>query len=69
MKERNITFYKPKITAYDILKGILLNVDRKEQYSCNPVRYSKFFLKTAKQYPSLFNDVSFEDDDFLPYSY
>jgi hypothetical protein len=61
-------FYFPKVTALDILKAIFSELDVSKQYSCNPVKYNKFFQGAAKKYPSLFEDIYIDDDAFLPYS-
>ena len=66
--QRKFKIYVPKLTAFDILKGILFFVDRKGNYSCNPRKYNSFFLKASKEYHELFEDVVFDDDPFLPYS-
>lgn len=64
----NFEIYNPPIAAFDILKGILLYTDREKSYSCNPTKYTKFFLKMKKKFPDLFDHIDIYDDNFLPYS-
>jgi hypothetical protein len=61
-------FYIPSVSALDILKGILLFVDKQKTYTSNPVKYNRFFQEVSKEYKDLFRDISFEEDTFLPYS-
>jgi len=67
-KVQKFEFYFPEVTALDLLKGILAFADRDKSYSCNPVKYNRFFQDAAKGYPELFMDISVEEDNFLPYS-
>ena len=68
MEETLFRFYTPKITAFDILKGIFLHMDKSKSYSCNPHKYNVFFQDAADRHPGLFEDVIIERDPFLPYS-
>lgn len=66
--EKKFEFHIPSITALDVLKGIFLFVDRSKHYSCNPVKYNKFFQKAASKNSNLFGDIYIDGDPFLPYS-
>lgn len=66
--QRKFQIHVPKLSALDILKGVLFFANRGKSYSCNPRKYNAFFLKASKKYPELFEDVVFDDDPFLPYS-
>lgn len=66
--DQKFEFYFPEITALDLLKGIIAFANRDKNYSCNPVKYNRFFQDAARAYPELFADVSVEEDNFLPYS-
>ena len=68
IKGKKFNFYVPDITALDVLKGIFAFINRDKSYTCNPTKYNFFFQKAAKKYPNMFEDISFEEDDFLPYS-
>jgi len=68
VKRKKFEYYIPDITALDILKGILVFVDKDKKYTSNPVTYNLFFQSAIKKYPELFKDITMEEDDFLPYS-
>ncbi len=61
-------FYVSELEALDILKAIFLHVDISKEYSGNPTRYHRFFQRMKHEVPDLFEDVSVDEDKFLPYS-